>query len=110
MPRRTACASRGALGIQPGEVTTTSTSSGSSAVEPGPSRTLGAQHLQKRRLLLVALGVLVERRDLRAEMGQVVGGGEPGHAEAGHDRTDTRPVVAAAESLDTDHEPATHWA
>ena len=71
---------------------------------------LGAQHLEQGRLLLVALGVLVERRDLRAEVGQVVGGGEPGDAEAGHDRTDAGPVVAAAEVLDTDHAPATHWA
>ena len=38
MPRAAAWASSGAVGFQPGEVTTTSTSSGSVAVEPGPRR------------------------------------------------------------------------
>src|SRR4051812_3837021 len=39
-PRSVACTSRGDVGVQPGEVTTRSTSAGSTAVDPAPTRTV----------------------------------------------------------------------
>ena len=62
---------------------------------------------------MLAVGVLVEGDDRGAEMGQVVGGGEPGDAEPGDHGADAGPVVVAAErasDVGTVHAPATHWA
>jgi hypothetical protein len=71
---------------------------------------LGAEHLEQGRLLLATVGALVERDDTGAEVGQVVGGGEPRDAEPGDDRPDPGPVVTAAEVLHMLHAPMTHWA
>ena len=112
IPRSTAWASNGAEGDQPGEVTTRSTSSGSSAVEPGPRRTVGTQDLQQGGLLAtVARLGLVEGGHPRAEVGQVVRRGEAGDTHARDDGTDTAPVAGATESVDrVGHTPATHSA
>ena len=92
---RRACASSGAAGDQPGEVTTRSTSSGSSRGGARPEADRGAQDLEQGGLLAPVAGLgLVERGHRRAEEGEVVGGGEPGDAEARHDDADAAPVAA----------------
>ena len=99
MPRAVAWASSGASGRQPGEVTTRSTSSGRVAVAPSPEPDVGAEHLEQLGLLgLAVAGLLVERGDRGAEVGQVVGGREAGHAEAGDDGAHAVPGVVAAET------------
>ena len=96
----------------PGEVTTRSTSSGSVAVEPAPSRTVAPR---------ISSSVARSRRSPASdsssavtwapEEGQVVRGGVPGDAEAGDDDADAAPVAGAAErSRRRLMTPATHSA
>ena len=70
------------------------------------------QDLQQGGLLAtVARLGLVEGGHPRAEVGQVVRGGEAGDTEARDDGTDTAPVAGATERVDTvGHTPATHSA
>ena len=75
---------RGGRAASPARSPATSTSSGSVAVAPAPEPDVGAEHLEQ-------LGLLGRRRPSPvsssattrgAEVGEVVGGGEAGHAEA----------------------------
>ena len=75
---------------------------------------LFAEEVQQGRPLrplgVVADRRLVQGRDRRAEVGQVVGRGEAGDAEAGDDHADAVPLRVASEPLDAAHVPATHSA
>jgi hypothetical protein len=64
-----------------------------------------AEHLQQLGLLGLGLaGALVEGGDRGAEMGQVVGRGEPADAEACDGRADLRPVAGPVEGRDVSHQ------
>ncbi len=103
-PRAAACVSSGASGRKPGEVTSRSTSSGSVAVAPGLEPDVGPQDPQQLGLLALLVGArLGQRGDGGAEVGEVVGGGEPGGAEAGDDGADAVPGVVPAVGGDVDH-------
>ena len=82
----------------PGETTSRSASSGSSAVEPAPSRMSAPRTPSSSAFSSLPSGRLVERDHRGAEVGEVVGGGEAADAEARHHRADARPVVVAAEA------------
>ena len=112
MPRSRACASSGELGppARRGDqdVDVVGQRRGAAGAEPDGR----AEHLEQLGLLglLVPLGRLVERGDRRPEVGQVVGGGEPGDAEPGDDRADAVPGVVPAEVERGGHSRATHSA
>ena len=81
---------------------------------PGTEAYVGAEHAQQLGLLLLARGLLVDRGHRGAEVGEVVGGGEAGDAEARDDRPDALPGVGLPEGVEvatrSAHVPATHSA
>jgi hypothetical protein len=72
-----------------------------------------AEHLEKLRLLLLlGVGRLGEHGHVRADVGEVVGGGEARDADPDDDRVHAGPRVGAPEPVDVGgaHAPVTHSA
>ena len=78
-----------------------------------PEAYVGSEHTEQLGLLLLALGVLVHRGHGGAEVREVVGGREAGHAEPGDDGPHALPGVQPAQGVEVatrTHVPATHSA